>query len=825
MSMIMLIRSVKLENIRSYINEKIEFPEGSVLLSGDIGSGKSTILLAIEFALFGIRKKHLTGSSLLRNGENNGSVELDMEIEGKDIVIKRVLKRGKDRIKQESGYIIIDGMKKAATAVELKSRIIELMGYPKELAGQTKNLVYSYTVYTPQEEMKTIIEEDEELRVDTLRKVFGIEKYNRIKKNSLILGKEFRKKRSIYETRTENLEKLKQEKQEKKKEMMQSEEMLKKAEAELKESGKELNEKKKLVEELEEKKRKLDEINKAVEMEDMKSGEKVRQAQEAGEKKQADEKNIKELEEKLSRLNMGKPVEMDERELEKEIREEEEKEKKLISQRSFLKERINSISEQLKNIDKEISGQEDMLKELSLKKQEHGKFHQEAAGKKDIKEKMEASEKKMREAREERQVLEARKKDSENNIKGMIKLDNCPTCHQEVPDSHKSSIIKQEEDKKAKFDAAVDNLRKKENTLSKESEELKAKIHEIEEKEKKMQGLRLEIENLQEKIKAAKEKQEQKAKLSAELENYEKKLSEMKDINNKKLEEKKGLMRKLQLYLNEQKERKYIFNMIEEKKKNMQELELQKNRLKKEIGDISTRKRELQQKKENISFSEERYAALKKEIDEKAEQEKKISTRKAYHERDIKNIKENIERIDEDISRMQEEKKKLGRTKEMHSWLTGHFLKLMGNIENHVFLNIYNEFNSLFEQWFNVLIDEETMNAKMNKSFTPIVEQNGYDVEVSNLSGGERTAAALAYRLALNKVVNDLMSEIKTKDLIILDEPTDGFSSEQLDRVRDVLEEIGVKQVIVVSHENKIESFVDNVIRINKNEHVSEVVS
>ena len=52
----MVLKYVKLENIRSYINQKIEFPTGSILLSGDIGAGKSTVLLSIEFALFGIKK-------------------------------------------------------------------------------------------------------------------------------------------------------------------------------------------------------------------------------------------------------------------------------------------------------------------------------------------------------------------------------------------------------------------------------------------------------------------------------------------------------------------------------------------------------------------------------------------------------------------------------------------------------------------------------------------------------------------------------------------------------------------------------------------------
>ena len=58
----------------------------------------------------------------------------------------------------------------------------------------------------------------------------------------------------------------------------------------------------------------------------------------------------------------------------------------------------------------------------------------------------------------------------------------------------------------------------------------------------------------------------------------------------------------------------------------------------------------------------------------------------------------------------------------------------------------------------------------------------------------------------------------------MLDEPTDGFSSEQLDKVRDVLEQLNMKQVIIVSHESKIESFVENVIRVQKQESVSVVV-
>jgi len=80
----------------------------------------------------------------------------------------------------------------------------------------------------------------------------------------------------------------------------------------------------------------------------------------------------------------------------------------------------------------------------------------------------------------------------------------------------------------------------------------------------------------------------------------------------------------------------------------------------------------------------------------------------------------------------------------------------------------------------------------------------------------------LAYRLSLNQVINSLLSKINTKDLVILDEPTDGFSDQQLDKMRDVLYQLNIKQLIIVSHEQKIENFVENVIRFKKENGVSK---
>ena len=191
--------------------------------------------------------------------------------------------------------------------------------------------------------------------------------------------------------------------------------------------------------------------------------------------------------------------------------------------------------------------------------------------------------------------------------------------------------------------------------------------------------------------------------------------------------------------------------------------------------------------------------------------------------KDLVSILNEEQKLNEMITILLAEREKLNALNERYYWLEEYFLKLTYTIEKHIFFRIQSQFNQLFQEWFSILIDSEEISAKIDDQFTPIIEQNGHEMWFANISGGEKTSAALAYRLALNKVINDIVSNINTKDLLILDEPTDGFSSEQLDKVRDILDRLRLEQIIIVSHESKIESFVQNVIRISKEGHISKI--
>src|SRR3989344_3652370 len=182
----MLFKKLKLVNIRSYTDLEIEFPQGSILLAGDIGAGKTSILLGLQFALFGLQPGQ-KGDSILRSGTNNAYTSLEIEIDHEKILIERTIKKNSSgSITQDTNIITIGDKREDISTSELKERIIRLLNYPKEFIKKS-NMLYKFTVYTPQEEMKSILQERTEVRLDTLRYIFGIDRYKKIKENSNFL--------------------------------------------------------------------------------------------------------------------------------------------------------------------------------------------------------------------------------------------------------------------------------------------------------------------------------------------------------------------------------------------------------------------------------------------------------------------------------------------------------------------------------------------------------------------------------------------------------------------------------------------------------------
>src|SRR3989339_322277 len=241
------------------------------------------------------------------------------------------------------------------------------------------------------------------------------------------------------------------------------------------------------------------------------------------------------------------------------------------------------------------------------------------------------------------------------------------------------------------------------------------------------------------------------------------------------------------------------------------------DRLREEEGSIQLnlfKKTRLREKKDSREKIEKESARLKEEISSLNKENKELRENiKELESIDYTLIKEEL---NEEVEEKLKAREKLFTLNRFIFFIDAHFSELIDLMERKVMLKVHTDFETFFQKWFSILVDDEVLNIRLDESFTPLIEQQGHDIDYAYLSGGERTAAALAYRLALNQTINNIVTEIKTKDIIILDEPTDGFSMEQLDRMKQVIEDLDAKQVILVSHDPKIESFVNNVIRIEK---------
>src|SRR3972149_353731 len=678
----MKIKRIVLNNIRSYEKEEISFKEGSTLLSGDIGSGKTSVLLGIEFALFGFQPGQ-RGGSILRNGAQTGSVILELDIDGQDVVIERTLKRGKT-ITQDYCAITIDGVTREIAVTELKDKVLELLNYPKEFSKK-QNMLYKFTVYTPQEEMKQIILEDPEVRINTLRHVFGIDKYKKILENVSILAAKIREEKRMKEGMTATLENDKI--------FLLSKE-----------------------EELESKYYNLSSVEKELFL------------------KTEIRKKIQEEKEEIAKKKDEKTK----------IQQEVEKTKIIISNKK------DTISINSKTID-ELKNQIKELAQLKIEESELLKIRQEILSKKQ--ERLKIDEKKL-EVNSQIASLNLKNEENKRIEDKLSHLDICPTCLQTVDPTYRANVL-------LKINSDVTENNKKLKEFSTEKKELYEKV----------------------------------IKIDGEVSEKEKKLQEMSII-------------------------KIKVQGIDEKDKRLKELEKANTFLYKDVEILNQHFESLNTNLFELKKYDSLFDLKQKELDASLREERTAEIKVAELKKEIEVFSKQIDDMKDRIKKTEEIKLKLDYISELENWLSKKFIPVVSFIEKSVMVKLKSEFSNLFAEWFYILVSDN-FNVRLSDDFTPIVEQHDYEIDYQYLSGGERTAIALAYRLSLNQVINSMLSKIKTRDIVILDEPTDGFSDQQLDKMRDVLNQLNVKQLIIVSHEQKIEGFIENVIRFRKEKGVS----
>lgn len=183
----MIIKGIELNNIRSHVNSFIDLNKGITVFSGRTGSGKSTFMMSIAYALFG-SDANISNESLLRRGSKNGFARIVFSNNNHDYEIMRGVKRVGSNILVDADKLWIreDGVKLniIARTKEFNEKILELLRYPDDVKPRE---LFEITSYAKQDEIRKLIELSSGEREKHIDRVLQLSKYELTYENMRLL--------------------------------------------------------------------------------------------------------------------------------------------------------------------------------------------------------------------------------------------------------------------------------------------------------------------------------------------------------------------------------------------------------------------------------------------------------------------------------------------------------------------------------------------------------------------------------------------------------------------------------------------------------------
>ncbi|MEM4222150.1 MAG: SMC family ATPase, partial [archaeon] len=177
-----MIKRILLENIRSHERSELYFDKGTNVLIGPMGSGKSTVLNAICFALFGtfpeLQQKKIKVDDLLMDKpkkKDRGFIELEFTNGNEVYVVRREIKRGKGsnaELRKDSFLIEVSPQR-------VTEKITEILGINYDL--------FSRAVYAEQNRIDYFLEIPKSQRKMKIDELLKIEKYENARKSIITL--------------------------------------------------------------------------------------------------------------------------------------------------------------------------------------------------------------------------------------------------------------------------------------------------------------------------------------------------------------------------------------------------------------------------------------------------------------------------------------------------------------------------------------------------------------------------------------------------------------------------------------------------------------
>ncbi len=758
----MIISSLRLRDFLVHEDSEIEFKEGLNVITGENGSGKSSIIQAIYYALFGKSLYYDNVKQFLRFNKNDFYVKLEFNTNGGKFFIERSLK----------GYFKTNKYN-IPNSTTLKEYLF------KNYRINEKR--YLNTLLVKQGSLNQFILLSKKERLEEFERILGIDVMKMISEKSKEMARDCEKLYKQYNEQEirNKIDELKKEIEQLLNEKQESENKLKELRVKkgsLESDIQNLRNIKDLIrkiEEIGEKEKQLKEIEKFLNenSENYQTYEKFQEIYKDALRTKEAKSKLEELENKLKEIERFKEghdkyktyLEWSEREDIKDL-------ESACKQGKKLGDEIEKVfnTREIGEIEKIIKDCESKENQLKEKNDENRKKLGE------IKAKIEQNQKILKEI---------------ESIKG-----KCPICKRDLDEEHKLRLKKEASEE-------IEKLREEEKRLNNEIKDIENELKNIRRFLDK-KDIFLRYKQIKESFdmnlwKEWKEKKEY-SQYKSYYDNYK---------------QKDALEKEFQKYENIVKSWNYPFDFNEvisyvesdENKmfyQNYVKKQSEKERLEKEIS----KKQELENNLNNLTqkFKDIDFNNLDNLIGEKQKELDNLNQEIGKFEERIRNCEKSIKEKKEQLREKEKEIEKIENLKENYKFYWNLYEKLE-KVINYKRKRYYENLSAFVSYYFDKFGLEDYREVKIgfeNGLNIYLCREDGSEVEAYNLSGGEQASLSLALRLAIAQLL-----DLKFK-ILILDEPTYGMDNIRVKSLGELflnfIRNNPDYQVILVTHEEEI---------------------
>lgn len=777
----MILEELELVNFRSHKNTKLRFDEGITVVVGDNGSGKTSILEAVGFALFRESPSRVKIEELVRRGrEKEGMrVSLVFSAGGRKYKILRSYNGGKSSslLYDEQGRLISTGEKNKQTTREIENKV------------RMDAKLFTNAIYIRQGQIDALLTAEARERKELIGRLIGTYELEKAFVNMRVIISEYEIRCQTYKDIPREIEELEGKIEENEKEIQRLQGIIAGLRGELKEKVAEREAKEKEAEILE----KAINLVKEIKLREQELNENKRRLAEISENEEIlriteNSKNKyeelgKEIEKLKGRITL---LQESRRGLERLRKELDDAEQKILQLRAHLEDGLKKGSSLLGI---EIQDPEVLDIELSKEKSR-------------LEEDAERIERTILDVERVIGELKGKNKEVQETLKEVLGAEEkCPVCRRPLSRDHRERLVKE-------YNGIIHNNRNliKEAELKKERLEEKKQL--VLKQIQKISEINVEvIKNAARELRSAEAKSE---KLKEEIRQWGREIEGLTELE-KTLKE----LRSAQDSLRKDYER-YIA-AIGFLRRIAPEKDSIKKRRDELVEIISDLKKELTATK--ITPDERKLASLRGNIKELYQAINSLSSMKSAREAEVGERKKTVQEYNKRLQKL--------RRKKAEGEKLERFLQLLKKIralfhKDNLQRKLRSQAKPLIERYTREEFQKFHLpysDVSLTDDFEVTLYGPNGGVRMDMLSGGERIAAALALRIGIAKALAGSAME-----LLMLDEPTIHLDATRRRELVEIIRNLTtLPQTIIVTHDKEFEEAADKLIEVEKVDGISRL--